>query len=415
MSIVNQLRNTFMSRYGLTEDIIHKETIDVTGPDPIYFSADPNVPSVVEPVFVTIHSVDEFKEFGGNPDHLYENGTLEERYEAPSPWPAARTALPYEELTAQEQSAICKAYKAYIEGNSKKVQSYKEVIQKHFFPTELAILAANDLIVRSGQTVNLQGGSSQPVTFSYNTITVEPGGRINTTGIVKILSNTFTQQPGNDDSNPTITNEGQDGTSGAAGGNGGNGATGSKGSSGSSGKNSCDTQPGKGGTGNPGNPGANGGNGSAGSASGDITMTYDQISGIVKVSNIGGNGGTGGAGGNGGTGGAGGAGGEATGHCSAGAQGNGGTGGDGGSGGNGGNGGNGGTVNIIYSSSAPGTSFQFSPNPNKGKAGQGGRGGNAGSGGQGSPNGGGGNAGKVGSNGTTGTPGRIYVNNVPIN
>ncbi|MDT3425157.1 hypothetical protein J2Z22_000670 [Paenibacillus forsythiae] len=39
MSLVNQLRNTFMSRYGLTEDIIHKETIDVTGPDPVHFSA----------------------------------------------------------------------------------------------------------------------------------------------------------------------------------------------------------------------------------------------------------------------------------------------------------------------------------------------------------------------------------------
>ncbi|MDT3425158.1 hypothetical protein J2Z22_000671 [Paenibacillus forsythiae] len=193
-------------------------------------------------------------------------------------------------------------------------------------------MAANDLIVRSGHTANLQGGSSQPVTFSFNTITVEPGGRITTTGIVKILSNTFTQQPGNDGSNPTITNEGQDGKSGATG---GNGAAGSKGSSGSSGKNSCSTQPGKGGTGQSGKPGGNGGNG--------------------------------------------------------------------------------GTVNIIYSSSAPGTSFQFSPNPNKGKAGQGGRGGNAGSGGQGSPTGGGGNAGKVGSNGTTGTPGRIYVNNVPIN
>ncbi|WP_010502013.1 hypothetical protein [Paenibacillus elgii] len=334
MSIVNQLRNTFMSRYGLTEDIIHKETIDVAGPDPVYFSADPNVPSVVEPIFVTINSIDEFKEFGGNPDHLYENGTLEERYEVPPPWPESRTSLPYEELTAQEQSAICKAYTAYIEDNSKKVQSYKEVIQKHFFPTELAILAANDLIVRNGQTVNLQGGSSEPVTFSYNTITIEPGGRINATGKVKILSNIFTQQPG-DGSNPTITNEGQDGTSGAAGSNGGNGAGGSKGSSGTSGKNSCDTQPGKGGAGQPGKPGGNGGNG--------------------------------------------------------------------------------GTVNIIYSSAAPGTSFQFTPNPNKGKAGQGGRGGNGGSGGQGSPTGSGGNGGHVGSNGTTGTPGKIYVNNVLIN
>ncbi|MCG7409289.1 hypothetical protein MH117_17870 [Paenibacillus sp. ACRRX] len=410
MSVVNQIRSTFMSRYGLTDDILHKGTITTSGTT--YISADPALPSVVKPVYVTINSVDEFKEFGGNPDHLYTSGVMQEHHNVADDWPAAKTSLAYSELSPHEKAAICHAYTAYIYGNSQKVQSYRDVIQKHYFPAQLAVLAAEDVVVKSGDQLILSGDGDAPITYSFNTITVEAGGQIINTGQATLLANVLTQQ-GGDSSTYTYVSLGTDAKDGAAGGNGGNGSSGTTGSSGSDGKDSCDTKPGQGGTGGTGNPGSPGGSGSRGSDAAPVNATLDTVDGPVTLGSVGGNGGNGGTGGQGGTGGTGGPGGASTSHCSAGAQGKGGTGGDGGNGGTGGDGGSGQSVYFNYTTLVTGGSITVVTPEGKGQGGQGGKGGNAGNGGSGNPQGGGGHAGQAGVNGTNGKLGTVYVNNVP--
>ncbi|WP_157999770.1 hypothetical protein [Paenibacillus elgii] len=411
MSKVDQIRSEFMSRYGLTDDIIYKGTITTSGPT--YISADPCHPSIVQPVYVEVASVDDFKEFGGHPDHLFASGDLEQYVPVPDEWPAERNDVPYNELTPYERAAICKAYTAYVFGYSPKVESYREVIQKHYFPAKLALFAGEDIVVEAGSPLNLVGSGDQPATYSYNSITVKAGGQINVTGQVTLLSNVLTQEAG-DDPAYTLLQQGTDGQAGAAGSNGGSGSKGAAGSSGVDDKDSCSTKAGQGSKGSSGQSGGPGGNGSKGTDGSPITFTFDTVNGPIVVSSIGGEGGAGGNGGNGGSGGDGGDGGAATSYCSKGLQGDGGNGGDGGAGGEGGDGGNGGTINLSYTTLSEGGSFQFIPPTGKGQGGQGGKGGNGGTAGAGNQAGTPGKAGAVGANGVNGTLGNVYINNVPL-
>jgi len=408
-----QIREQFMSRFQISEDIIHKGTI-TTANGPTYISAHPEHNSVIQPTFVTVPSIDDFKEFGGNADELYATNQLDVHHAPLGEWDASRTEVPYSELTPQEKADLCHAYKTYIYGHSQTVQSYKDALQKHYFPTQLAVLAAQDVVVTPGNPLILAGNGDQPASFSFGTITIEPGGQIINQANATLLVDNLVQQTSAAQDQPmnNFVSIGPDGQNGAAGGNGGNGDPGTQGSSGSDGKSSCDTNAGQGNTGGTGKSGSNGGNGSRGTDSQEIRATLTVVEGPITLMSCGGNGGAGGTGGNGGAGGQGGNGGSATTYCQAGPQGKGGQGGSGGNGGTGGDSGNG--KNIYFTYTTLGTNGSVSLGvPTKGQGGQGGAAGSGGNGGQGNPTGGGGSAGTPGANGSNGTSGTVYINNVP--
>ncbi|WP_341278008.1 hypothetical protein [Paenibacillus sp. FSL H8-0537] len=416
MLTAQDIRNQFMAKFSLTDEIIQKGTLTTSGGG-TYISANPNHDTAIKPLYVTIESIDDFKSFGGNSDEHYASNLLQEHHEALAEWDASNNHKTYSELSVLEKSAVCNAYQTYIYGNSNNVQSYKEVLQKHFFPAQLAVCAGQDVVVTPGNPLILAGDGDNPITYSFNTITIQPGGQIINQANATLLVDTLIQEEGGAmlaDSPPTnnFVSIGADGQSGAVGGNAGNGNPGSQGSAGSDGKNSCDIQAGQGGTGGTGNPGTQGGNGSRGSDSQVVKATLTVVQGPIVLMSCGGNGGAGGVGGNAGAGGVGGNGGSSTSHCSAGAQGKGGQGGNGANGGNGGDSGNGQNIYCTYQSLGPNGSISLGV-PTKGQGGQGGAAGNGGNGGQGNPNGGGGTAGSPGANGKNGTSGTVYINNVP--
>ena len=150
-----------------------------------------------------------------------------------------------------------------------------------------------------------------------------------------------------------------------------------------------------GGTGGSGGPGASGANGSAFSYG---TVYLNEVSGKLIVSLEGGNGGAGGVGGAGGTGGRGGNGPNNS-------LGPGGSGGSGGHGGNGGHGGDGPTVQVYYTSLAPGGELVDGTTPRVGGAG--GAGGKGGLPGLGHPDGQMGRAGSQGQAGHGGLPATV--------
>lgn len=408
------IRSQFMSKFNLTDEVIHKDTIN-TGdtPGPTYISAHPEHDSVVKPFYVTVQSIDEFKQFGGNPNDLYHNNLMAEHHPALAAWNEANTNLAYSELSTVQKADLCQAYQTYIYGNSQNVQSYKEVLQKHFFPAQLAVFAVQDVVVTKDNPLILSGNGDQPTTFSFGTVTIQPGGQIINQANATLLADSLVQQT--DGGGQPVNNFisiGPDGQNGAPGGNGGNGSTGSQGSAGSDGKSSCSTNAGQGGTGGTGYNGTGGGNGSRGSDAQVVRATFTVVEGPVTLLSCGGNGGAGGAGGNGGTGGQGGPGGSSTSYCSTGAQGKGGAGGTGGNGGSGGDSGNGQNIYCTYTTLGPNGSISLGT-PTKGQGGQGGAAGNGGNGGQGNPNGSGASAGTPGANGKNGTLGTVYINNVP--
>lgn len=146
-----------------------------THPGPITFSANPAL-STFPPHIVTLTSVDDAKRLAGNPDEHYENGVMMEHHETLPEWPAHKTALEAHELSPEEKQLINKAHVAYIYGNSKKVQSYKDVIEKHNYPVEVAAVAIESLCL---DATNSPFQVKSDAGLNIGTLTICQGGSIN--------------------------------------------------------------------------------------------------------------------------------------------------------------------------------------------------------------------------------------------
>lgn len=410
MSVVDRIRSSLMNRFQLTDDIIHKGTITISETSTL--TADLNQPSVLKPVYVTVQSIDDFKEFGGIPDDLYASGAVQEHHYFPPEWPTDKMKR-LEELSLRERIMICKAYQAYIFGNSQKVQSYKEIIQNLFFPAQVALFSGENLYVKTGETLTIESPSPDvPVVLSFTKVTVEAGGRIINTCPVTWLINTFEQQGAIPTYN--LVCKGVDGKPGADNkSNPGQSPQGNKGNDGEDNGKHCGIQPQNGHPGQPGYTGGTGGNGGSGGDAPSGKITVDTIIGPVILGSIGGNGGDGGKGGDGGQGGDGGLPGSNTKHCQKQAyRGVGGKGGNGGPGGNGGDGGNGNEIYFNYTTLESGNIWVCQPK-DQCQGGKGGSPGQPGKGGVGPESGGGGETGQVGTNGENGKYGSVYINYVP--
>lgn len=411
MSVVDRIRSSYMSRFQLSDDIIHRGTITIS--ETSTFTADLNQPSVLKPVYVTVQSIDDFKEFGGIPDDLYASGAVQEHHYIPPEWPTDKMKR-LEELSLRERIMICKAYQAYIFGNSQKVQSYKEIIQNLFFPAQVALFSGENLYVESGEILTIKSPSPDvPVVLSFIKVTVEAGGRIINTCPVTWLVNTFEQQgdvsPYNlvckgADGKPGTDNDSKPGPS----------APGKKGPDGEDDGKHCVIQPHNGDPGQPGLTGETGGNGVSGSDASSGKFTFDTVNGPVILGSLGGNGGDGGKGGDGGQGGSGGLPGNMSKYCTKQAYpGVGGKGGNGGPGGKGGDGGNGNEVYFNYTTLESGGSISVYQPKDQCQGGKGGSPGQPGKGGEGSESAGSGEPGQVGENGKNGKYGSVYINYVP--
>ncbi|PWK11602.1 hypothetical protein [Tumebacillus permanentifrigoris] len=407
-----QKRNQFLQELGLDESAITQGVVQAEGEGTFYLSTRPEHNSVIKPHFVTVQTVDDLKRLGGIPDAVYANRVMEEHHAIPQEWSAEKNDLALTDLTREDEENIGKAYNAYLYGNSEKVQSYREIIQKKFFPMQMPVFLANDLVVNAGQTyVVTSQGSTQPVGVGFDSVTVNTGGTIvNLANATWKVQNFTASGDGTGDGN--YCSYGADGAPGGNGGTPGKAQQGNQGSKGVDGDcGSCSTAAGKGDTGHTGAPGGNGGQGQNGSDGAVVNATFTTVQGNVTVCSSGGNGGNGGNAGNGGQGGDGGPGGASSSNCGTGQQGQGGQGGVGGNGGNAGNGGNGKQVYINYEEIATGASISILKP--KGVGGTGGTPGNGGQGGNGVPNGGGGAPGVVGTSGTSGQIGTIYINGAP--
>lgn len=410
----HQQRINRLLEFGLDESAIHMETI-YTGatPGPTYLSAHPDFPSVIQPHMVTIQCVDELKRIGGIPDDLYENGLMQEHHNSLEEWNPARNRLEKSELTVKERDALCYAFKTYMFGNSKKVQSYKDAINQYYFPMQLALFAAKDVVVDPEHPLKIESQGDTPVVVSFNTVTVKRGGVIENQALATWEVNQMVLE---DQNNPVYNfiNIGTDGGAGGTPSPQGKAGVGDKGSNAVEGDKCCKTKAGQGGKGQRGADGKPGVSGENGGDTKEVVAKIKIVDGPLVALSVGGNGGVGGKGGKGGTGGDGGPGGNGTDHCSGGEQGPGGDGGDGGTGGKGGDGGSGSNVYIYYETLGPSGSISLGDPTGHGQGAKGGDGGEFGSAGTGNPNGADGHGGDGGPGGKAGAMGTIYVNNQPI-
>lgn len=348
-------------------------------------SSSDSMKSAMEKHTITINNIRDLKTVAGNPNELHDMNLLS----YPAPIVAKISDRKDLDLEGYDNTKlVCDVMSAYIYGNSELVQENEALLNKLYFPMEIACFGSpeQDIVVTKDKPLVIDASSGKPVHVAFGKVTLEEGAQIKMKGNVDFSSQEVVQN-GEPAPEGTFRSVGYDGGSGGCGGNGANGANGG------SGVGSCTDK--KGADGSKGQDGSNGMNGGDAQA---VTLELGDVTQKITICSIGGSGGNGGKGGSGGNGGNGGDGiDDKDGKDS----GNGGNGGDGGNGGNGGKTGNGMPITVTVTSGAE----KIRAVSGDVKGGDAGSGGNAGAGGNPGKAFDGGKPGTAGAPGAAGKPG----------
>ncbi|EQB98689.1 hypothetical protein, partial [Photorhabdus temperata] len=257
----------------------------------VIFSNDPKT-ATVPPAFFTVQTIQELKALGGVPDSEYGPGKMEPHHPLPEPFSAERLA----NVTGNHID-LCKAFRAYIYGNSALVKDYEDILNAKRFPMKMALYSGESITVTADNPVIVEDkeGYGEPVALVYDQIIFEPGGQIiyHTSGSINannVIGNESAEKE-------NIVSRGHDGADGLEGAPGNDGADGSNGSEGVGHKNGCyfDGTPGTDGT--SGTVGGLGGNGAPGGNVNDMTVNAQSLDWVNTGGyRKGGNGGNGGHG-----------------------------------------------------------------------------------------------------------------------
>ena len=151
-----------------------KKITPETHKGPVVLSADPKKSSV-PPHMVTVTSLDEVKRLAGNADEDYEKGVMEHHHADLPEWSASMNDKDPSELKPEENRRIEAAEHGYLYGHSKRFASYKTIIEKHKYPAEFAVFAAEDVCVDASNSpfkITAESG------HNYGTFTICEGGSI---------------------------------------------------------------------------------------------------------------------------------------------------------------------------------------------------------------------------------------------
>lgn len=161
---------------GIDPADVLKRVGPTTHPGQLIASADPEV-STIKPHTMRVEDVDTLKALAGNPDEHYELRLIEEHHTIPDPWPEDRERPRRQDATPDERHRIHHAHLVWLYGNSKHVQSYRDVINDVEYPKLIPVFAAEELVITAenspyqitaaesghiyGEVVIYQGGSIQ--------------------------------------------------------------------------------------------------------------------------------------------------------------------------------------------------------------------------------------------------------------
>ncbi|MCW7546992.1 collagen-like protein [Photorhabdus sp. APURE] len=379
LAILHQYHHPF----GLERQPKQLKTSDFDGP--VIFSKDPKT-ATVPPAFFTVQTIQELKALSGVPDSRYGPGKIEPYHPLPEPFSAERLAnVPANHID------LCKAFRAYIHGDSALVKDYEEILNAKRFPMKIALYSGDEITITANNPLIIKDKdqSDEPIVLVYDRITIGPEGKVICCANGRIEANVI---QGAESGPQHFISKGLDGAFGANGVAGSRGADGVDGSPGRQDKHACTAGTSSGSDGIIGTQGARGADGEPGGLPAQLKVVCTHVVGEIKLWSVGGDGGRGGNGGTGGNGGKGGNGGYGSLYggrlnyigdetlCKAAKGGDGGDGGNGGGGGNGGRSGDGGNIDFSYSTGRPIFSSWSAPGfvAPGGKGGHGGKGGDGG-------------------------------------
>jgi hypothetical protein len=179
-----------LARLGCRE---HQGELKASREGPIHISSDP-ARSAIVPHFVRVDDLDLLKDLVGLSDALFADGTLAAPACAPEQeWPAERAVESRRSLTAEELGRIIDAGRAYVQGPSAKVASYKRAVEKLFLPLFVATFSAPDVSVTPDHPLVIS--TSDPSVINFGTITIVEGGQIFVQRDVKIIAQVLKKVP----------------------------------------------------------------------------------------------------------------------------------------------------------------------------------------------------------------------------
>ncbi len=150
-----------------------------TADGPIVFSHDPKE-STITPHLFNVNSVEDVKRLAGNSDQDYDNGVIEHHHQKLPEWDAKKNDLLPEDLEPEDNNNIRQAHIAYVYGDSKRVKSYKQIIEKHNYPMQVAAFAANNIEATAANSpvlIKADNGAA-----NIGTLTIYEGGSISFAG-----------------------------------------------------------------------------------------------------------------------------------------------------------------------------------------------------------------------------------------
>ncbi|WP_118988362.1 hypothetical protein, partial [Photorhabdus sp. CRCIA-P01] len=271
--------------FGLERQPKQLKTSDFDGP--VIFSNDLKT-ATVPPAFFTVQTIQELKALGGVPDSRYGPGKMEPYHPLPEPFSAERLAN-----VPENHIDLCKAFRAYIYGNSALVKDYEEMLNVKCFPMKVALYSGEEITITADNPLIIKDKDNygEPVVLVYNQITIEPEGKVICYTNGRIEANVI---QGIGFGPKHFVNEGKDGARGTAGTSGSGGVSGVSGRSGFENKSCCITQPTPGTDGTKGSSGARGSDGEPGQEADKLTVTCAEARGLIYLQSEGGDGGNGG-------------------------------------------------------------------------------------------------------------------------
>lgn len=111
-----------------------------------------------------------------------------------APWPTEKNTVPVRELNQQDEKQLRQALLATVTGQGYQVSSYREILNKRYFPMQVGVCTGDDIVVQANSPLVLNPQGHDLLIVNHNSITLEPGAEIQVEGPVAIYVQTFTKQ-----------------------------------------------------------------------------------------------------------------------------------------------------------------------------------------------------------------------------
>jgi hypothetical protein len=175
---------------GLTEEVVQAGVWRAGAENsPACLSTRQEHSSLLRPTVVTLQKLEDLQALVGTT----EVPTLQD-LQLPAAWPAENANLTARELNGEQEAQVYQALLATLTGHGAAVQSYSDILAKRYFPMNVGVFAAEDIVVQAGQPLIIEPQGHDPVVVTCNSLTLEPGAQIVCEAPVIMTVETFIKQ-----------------------------------------------------------------------------------------------------------------------------------------------------------------------------------------------------------------------------